>query len=255
MNYNINKFEEKSDYMAIFECKYRLGLTDVGKSNLMTNKAILKVLENAGGMQSDEVGYGLTQIEETKLSWILLGWKVKVINRAKYNTEITIKTWARDSNKAFTYRDYEIYDENDNLIVIASSKWTLINIETKSLEKISEQLISKYCPESKCVFEDNKIDKLKEASNYKSEISYNILRNQIDVNEHVHNLCYLDFAYESLPEEVYKNETFDNIEIMYKKQIKYNDKIKCLYTKEDNKNIIVIKSEDEKALHAIINLY
>ena len=63
----------------IYKCTYRIGLTDVRMSNNMTNKSILKVLENAGGMHSEEVGYGLNSIEKTGLSWVFLGWKVKVI--------------------------------------------------------------------------------------------------------------------------------------------------------------------------------
>lgn len=241
--------------LAIYECKYRIGFTDVGGSNKLTNKAILKVLENAGGMQSEDVGYGLNQIEETSLSWVLLAWKVQVLSRPLYNEELLIKTWARDTTKVSTYRDYEIYDSNNKLVAIATSKWTLINIRTKSLEKITEELISKYNPETKSVFENNVLDKLKEPEQYDSKSEYKITRSEIDINDHVHNLYYLDFAYEALPEDVYRGEECNNIEIMYKKQIKLGDEIICLYSKNENKNIVSVKSKDEKVLHAIINLY
>ena len=131
----------------------------------------------------------------------------------------------------------------------------MINIDTKSLARLPEDLIGKYKPENKKVFEETEIPKLKEAKFYSNEISLKILRHQIDVNDHVHNLFYLDFAYEALPENVYKENRFDNIDIMYKKQIKYNDKIKCLYLFENNKHTIAIKSDDHSILHAIINLY
>ena len=47
----------------------------------------------------------------------------------------------------------------------------------------------------------------------------------------------------------------NNIEIMYKKQIKYGEPITCIYTMEENQNIVTIKSQDEKTLHAIVKLY
>ena len=40
----------------IYKTNYRLWLEDVGKFNKITNKAILRILENAGGMQSEKVG-------------------------------------------------------------------------------------------------------------------------------------------------------------------------------------------------------
>ena len=42
---------------------------------------------------------------------------------------------------------------------------------------------------------------------------------------------------------------------MYKKQIKLGDEINCYYSKEEDKNIITIKSKDDKILHAIVELY
>lgn len=241
--------------MAIYECKYRIGLTDVGKSNKITNKAIIKILENAGGMHSEAVGCGLNQIEETKLSWILLSWKIKVLKRVFYNEEITTKTWARETNKVTTYRDFEILDSDNNLIAIATSKWTLINIETKQLAQIPQEWKEAYKPEEKSVFEDKLITKLKEPEKYSSEIDYKILRSDIDINDHVHNLYYLDLAYEALPEHIYREDECNNIEIMYKKQIQLTDNVKCCYASENNKNIVAIKSKDNKTLHAIISLY
>lgn len=239
----------------IYKCTYRIGLTDVRMSNNMTNKSILKVLENAGGMHSEEVGYGLNSIEKTGLSWVLLGWKVKVIKRPKYNTQISIHTWARDSNRVFTYRDYEIYDDNNNLLVIATSKWTLVDINKGKMAELTPEIINLYKREDKSVFEERNMPKLKEPASAISEISYPILRSDIDINNHVHNLYYLDFAYEALPEDAYRAEECDNIEIMYKKQIKLGDKIVCKYSKENNEHIISIKSEDESVLHAIVKLY
>lgn len=241
--------------MAIYEMEYILGFTDINKKSEMSNRAIIKVLENVAGMQSEKVGFGLSSIEKTGLSWVLLAWKIKVLNRPIYNTKITIKTWPRSANKIYTYRDFEIYDEKDRLCAIATSKWTLVNIQTGKLSGLSKEIINMYDFEQKSVFEEEEVEKLKEPTITTHEIKLDVFRSQIDVNNHVHNLCYLDFAYETLPEEVYNQEEFNNIEIMYKKQVKYGNKIKCKYSLENDKNTIVIKSEDEKILHAIIQLY
>ncbi len=241
--------------MAIYEYKYTVELSDIGRSNKITNKSVLKILENAGGRQSEKIGLGINQVEKTGLSWVLLAWKVKIIRRPIYNEELTIKTWAQNINKISTYRDYEIYDEKENLLIIASSKWILINIYTGAIEKITDNIIKDYDPEDKHVFENKNIDKLVEPKEYEREIEYKVIKRDIDINNHVHNLYYLDFAYEALPEDVYRADECNNIEVMYKKQIKLADEIVCLYAKEENENIVSIKSKDKKILHAIVKLY
>ena len=97
--------------------------------------------------------------------------------------------------------------------------------------------------------------KLDAPSSYSNEYIYTTQRRDIDVNKHMHNLNYLDLAYEALPEDVYLNSDFNNIEIMYKTAIKLGDITKCLYSFDNGKHIITIKSLDEKILYCIINLW
>lgn len=241
--------------MAIFENEYRVGLSDVGHSNEITNKAILRILENVAGMHSESVGWGLNSIERTNKSWILLGWKVQIISRPIYNEKLIVKTWGRDFNRAVTYRDFEVFDEKENLVIKATSKWTMIDIRTSKLVELTPEITRPYECEKTKIFEQGFDFKIKEPLEKKSFINYKVMRRDIDINKHVHNLYYLDFAYEALPENVYNTNKFNNVEIMYKRQIKLDDNIICYYTQNENENIVTIKSEDDKTLHAIIKLY
>ena len=238
----------------IFKEKFKMGLNAIGKDNRIKNISILKILENIGGYHSDIAGYGSNDIATNKLTWILLDWKLKVLNRPKYGQTLDVHTWARVGNRFFTYRDFEIYDEKGTLCAIATSKWTLINIEEGKMERITEEVISKYNTEEKEVFPGEKLDKLQMPEEFLSSINYTVKRKDIDINKHMHNLYYLDLAYEALPEEVYDLRPFDNVRIMYKKEIKYGDTVMCKYTKKDDKYIVVILSKDNKQLHSIIEL-
>lgn len=241
--------------MAIFEHKFEIGFRDVGKSNKITNKGLLGYLEDTAGMHSNLAGYGLNNIEETGLTWILLNWKVQVIKRPLYGESILVKTWARNTVKFYTFRDFEVYNNKNELIAIATTKWVLMDAKTMSLTKISDELMSKYNPENKTVFGDAKeIGKLDFPTEYESMLLYTIQRKDIDINRHVHNATYLDFAYEALPEEVYDNATLDTFEILYKKETKLGETIKCFYAKENNSHYVVMKTEDEKTVHCIIRL-
>ena len=132
----------------------------------------------------------------------------------------------------------------------------LLNIEEGKMERITEEIIGKYNTEEKEVFPGEKLDKLQIPEKFFSSINYTVKRKDIDINKHMHNLYYLDLAYEALPEEVYNNERpFNNVRIMYKTEIKLGDTVVCKYTKKDNRHIVVIKDENEKRLHSIIELY
>ena len=239
----------------IYQEKFKIGLKDVSKGNKVNNKAILEYLEDIACYHSDSVGYGVNTSDTTHLTWLLLDWKVKVIKRPQYGQTLDIRTWSRYIIKCYAYRDFEIYDENQELCVIASSKWLLINNQTGKITKIEPEIAVKYESEAeKSVFQEKEIEKIKLPINYKSSIIYQTKRKDIDIIGHMHNLYYLDLAYEALPEEVYNQRPFDEIRIMYKKEIKLGDTLVCKYSYENDKHIVVIQSEDEKTLHAIIEV-
>lgn len=241
--------------MATIEHKFEIGFRDVGKSNELTNRALLGFLEDIAGMHSNQVGYGLNNIEKTGLTWVLLNWKVIVFSRPLYGETICVKTWARDSVKFYTYRDFEICDQKGKKIAIATTKWVLMDAKTMSLSKISEDLIARYDPETVKVFgtepEPNKLITPEEVL---STYDYIVQRKDIDINGHVHNVSYLDIAYEVLPEDVYENISFNSFEIMYKKETKLGETVKCFYSKIDKSHYIVMKTEDKHFLHCVIKL-
>lgn len=241
--------------MAILEHKFEIGFRDVGESNKLTNKALLGFLEDIAGMHSNQVGYGLNNIEVTGLTWVLLNWKVQVFARPIYGETVLVKTWARDTAKFYTYRDFEVYDKDNNKIAIATTKWVLMDAKTMSLIKITDEIIAPYNIETKKVFgEEPEPNKLLIPEEFSSTFDYVVQRKDIDINRHVHNVTYLDIAYEVLPDEVYENVSFGSFEVMYKKETKLGETVKCFYSKIDNSHYVVMKTEDEKSVHCIVKL-
>ena len=233
------------------EHNFFVGLEDIDFNNNLKIKSLLGFLEDIGGIHSNLVGYGLLDIPIKKRSWILINWKVKILKRPRYAENLKIKTWAYGMEKLYALRDFEVFNEAGELVIIATSKWVCLDTEKQSIIKVEDKLRDAYTIENKRVFEDD-IEKLKEPENYIKETSVQITRDMIDVNRHVHNINYMDFATHILPYEVMQQAT--NIEVMYKKEIKETDKIKCKYAVENNSHYVVIKSEDDKVLHAIIKL-
>ena len=237
----------------IYTENFKMGLKDIGKDNKIKNRTILEFLENIGAYQSDLVGYGADFTNKTGLAWVLLDWKLKVLKRAEYGEILTIKTWGRAMNKAYSYRDFEVYNQTNELCAIATSKWAMVDIKKGKIVKITEEIIQKYEPEEKSVFENKIIEKIgmPEDNNKYTTTKYKVNRKDIDLNGHMHNLYYLDLIYEALPEDIYQNEIFNNVRIHYKKEIKPKENLNCDYIYEDGKHKVYIYNEDKTILHAI----
>ena len=236
----------------IYSSNYKIGLDDIGVNNEISNKAILKIMEDVSGFHSASIGYGLFEIETKKRAWMILDWKMKVIKRPKYMDEIKAETWSRKVERLYAYRDFQLKDKDGNIIAIATSRWIFVDTDRRRPVRLTADISDLYESEpDKCVFEEE-IEDVK-CENYLFEKDYYIQRRDIDMNEHMHNLNYLDMAYEILPEDIYKNKVFDNVRIVYKKEIVYGEKVECYYSQENDRHIVTAKSNDK--INAIIELY
>lgn len=242
--------------MDIYTKNFSVNFSDVGENNRLTNKGILRLMQEVSGIHSDSLGYGVNDTPRTGLAWLILNWKLKVFSRPKWNTSLTLKTWARWQKSLYSCRDIEIYDDENNLVAVATSKWILFDVSKQSIFKITPEVRDKFPVFEKSVFEGESIEKLREPENSNFVYEYKIQRRDIDTNHHVNNLNYLDYAYEALPEDVYSSMDFSNVEIMYKHEAKLGDIISVFYSHtEKGEHIVTIKDKDRKNLHAIIKLY
>lgn len=240
-----------------FEQTFTIGAREMGLRNKLTNFGILSFLEDIASSHSDSVGYGVKDIKTKKKAWLLMDWQLEVLQRPPFGEKVHVKTWSNPIDKPtyHVYRDFEIYNEQKELIGTATSKWVFFDIENGRISKIDNDIVSIYNPEGDFKKAVERIEKLKEPASYENIFEYKVKRADIDINQHMHNLNYLNLAYEALPENIYNSEEMNHVHIMYKHQIKLNDNVKCFYTFEDDKHIVCIKSQDEKTLHAIVELW
>ena len=68
----------------------------------------------------------------------------------------------------------------------------------------------------------------------------------------MHNINYLDAAYEVLPQEVYENAEFSEIRIQYKKELKPEDTVICRYFEDKGAYFVVMLVDDK--IHSVVAL-
>ena len=232
----------------MFSTNYEIGVDNLDKNRIVTDKEIFRILENAFAKHSNSLKVGLEDIIKMGYTIVLLSWKLEINNRPKYKDKIKVNTWVKETSKMYFYRDFEIII-NDDVAVKATSKWMLLDIKTFK-PVMNLELIKKQNPIDKDVFNIKEIKRLKELDNYSKRLDYYIRKSDIDLNNHVHNLNYLDMALEVIDDKYYSN-----IEIEYLKEIKYDDKIIVMSEKTNDKYYIKIYNETNNVTSALIEIY
>ena len=238
----------------IVELEYQPALEDFRKTGEMELRAILKLFENTGSKHSDIVGDGILNRTQKGTAWVFTDWKVEVIKYPKYGDKIVSTTWSEPAYAIFTSsRNFELYC-NGELAVKATTRWAIIDLTNGRPTKIGKELIDIYEPEEKKTFEETKLAKIPVPEAFEIEKEIIQRRTDIDFNNHVHNLTYLDYAFEALPKELFENRAFRNLRISYKLQLQEGEKTICKYAKVEDKHNFGIYGDDN-TLKTQIELY
>lgn len=214
------------------------------------------MLQETAARASDDCGYGLKDIHDKNVFWILTGWRVQLLEHLAWRAPITVETWPRTIDGFTSDRDF-IVRSGDVVVAKATSRWFLINTSTGRITRATPELKAAYDMDLTALFDEPLPSNGKSQEDATVTFSTVIGRRDIDTNHHVNNISYLDYAMEAFPQDVIDHLP-GTLEIVYRKQILLGTSIQCLYSMtEDGKHQVEIRSEEngKPTRHAYIWLY
>lgn len=200
--------------------KYLVGYSDVDSNNKMRLSRIVDMLQNVATWHSNSIGYGTSKMMELKWGWLVLAWKIKVLEYPVADEEIEIRTWSKPQRGLHAYRAFEIVDNNNKTLVLAESSWILYDLENKKPLRLPTEMMEKYGAIDRNALEDG-ISKFKDEKIEGEKLEITVMKRDIDTNHHVNNAKYIEFFEEILPNDVLLKE----IEIHYKHQTLLGEKL------------------------------
>ena len=236
------------------EQTFFVGVQDVDAKKRITNKALIEMISNISMLHG--VVAGQTSAEGVSpVSWIVIGWKLKVYERPRMFSTLRVQTWAQSYEKVKANRDYIVYDEAGRIIAKATAVWVPIDVKSGRFLRVTPEHMAPFEPEpDEQNFPDFSFPALRKFElPILQRLEVRAERSMVDYNNHVHNSNYLDLADMVLPEAVYK-KTYDDVMIIYKQEIYFGDMLSLEYSEKEGKEYVAIRSADNGKLHALIVL-
>jgi acyl-ACP thioesterase len=190
---------------------------EIGADNKLSLPSLIEILQEASFKHAIGMKASFWDMQEEKLSWVLLKKELEVFRYADAAEEIEVHTYPSDFDRLFATRDFFAFDKKGNKIAQAKSLWTLINTETRKMENIPEsmrELIPKNIENSL-----GKPDvKIRHKFPYVSTVSYKINYLDIDWNNHTNNNIINRQIIKSTPLAILQNNKPFVIKVFYRSE-------------------------------------
>ena len=214
-----------------YEHKVRLAGMDVDGRGICKASALLNHLQIAATLAAEDGGFSReTLIGKYGAFWMLARSWYHLDRPLRWEEDITIRTWHRGGKAAMMYRDYDIYA--DGVPVGESvSGWVLANVETHKLMRLSSiQELEGTGGGELC--KTRTLSKLRCPENLR-EAERRLMRySDTDINGHVNNTRYADFACDAVHLERLEEDRFlSSMQIGYLAECRPGDLIALLRAK------------------------
>lgn len=234
-----------------YEIKARPRLDDYNRNGKLSMEGIMHILGIAGQCHSDSVRDGVLKGSLSGIAWILTEWDIKIIKRPENDEMYTVATWARSQRAgvptSIVSRDFIMKGKNGEELVLASSKFVLMNLSTGKVARITPEMLEVYSPEDTAVMQVS-VGKIRMPKECGKEVHIPKMREDIDFNGHVHNTRYMSYALEALPHDVYCEDHISSVRIEYRTPVFEEDEIKArvAHISDEDAYIVGIYNQDEK---------
>ena len=239
--------------MIIYEKEYLLRVSDFDKNDKLKPSAILDMFQSVAEEHARILGIGYEELLEKQCVWVLLRTKYDVFTNVTFGTEkVIVKTWPHPQGRGDYDRDYAIYSAEGELLVKGSSKWCIINYQTRRLvfgEKVNYPLGEEFCPtinyeQGLKKIPDFSIDGASEFCGFAGDSA-------VDHNGHINNVKYCDFMLDALA--LPKGVSVKGLEINYLNELQIG-KYSIYHVKDGDNRLIKGFSDQKESFRAVIEL-
>ncbi len=160
--------------------------------------AVLEEMMETAGRHAEILGVGVRDLHAKGLTWVLARLHVKITDVPGAGRSVHIATWPSGRHRLFAVREFKLSDASGNEVLRASSAWAMMNMETRRPSRLDPHLpIFSRHPE-RMIADD--FAPLPPPCAQAPRASYRAQAGDIDLNDHVNNTVYLDWALRSAPE-------------------------------------------------------
>lgn len=225
-----------SEKNLVQDSRFTIRTYEIDNQKRASVPALINLLHEAAMQNVINLGVSVWHLEPLRLAWVLLRMQVSVSRMPVLGETIRIITYPAGFERLFTYRDYKVYDEKDEMIAWASSSWVLMDIESRSLARIPEFILEfrSNMPEpSTCLPRPiGGMPKWEELQ--PQNLHFRVNWHDLDFNLHATNSMFVKWMVESLPEDTLLNSALQWMDIQYKAEILWKEELLSqVYQQED----------------------
>ena len=194
--------------------------------------------------------FGYEHLHSDGLFWALSRVRVEIQNIPKWGEQFTLATWASGTEGLFALRDYQVNSSDGKKLLGATSSWLIVDMKTRRPQRLVSFKETITVDESLRATSANAQKIPNPSSQMAFGIEVNARNLDIDVNGHINNTKYIEWAVNAFPLKLYRDLNVKEMEINFLAEGFCNDSLRVMVHQESQQqySIALTRNSDSRQL-------
>ena len=226
--------------------EFRIYSYEVDITNTATLQTICQYLQEVASNHAEELGFGVSWLLENQRTWMLSRLLVRMEQYPRVGDRIVVTTWPSGTERFYFLRDFLIQSVEGKLLGSAVSSWVYMNLETRRpVHPGSEEFSYDFSGSGERALPENP-GKIKTADNMEKKTFFRVRYNDLDLNNHVNNIKYVEWLLESLDPEFRKTHFPAELSVNFLAEALYGHEVTVHRGEGDGLFSHLITNSDDK---------
>ncbi len=231
-------------FSPVFEKEFPVLFHDLDFNGDLGPVQLLNFMQTTASMHTLELGVSATHLRPKGLAWVVSRIHLIVERYPRSREVVRLRTWPAMREGIFTNREYELHDGNGQPLGRATTSWALISVATRRPVRLAGNLPPYPLLPQRAVDDDFAPLPLFPGPT-EPELTFRVLRNDLDLNSHVNNTVYAGWALEAVPNEVAAGR-LSELEVSFRAEALYGETVVSRCAVQDS-------GKSACCLHQIVN--
>lgn len=207
----------------MFSRDYLVHYYEIDRRRRLTPPALLHYFEDIATRNSEEAGFPLDYYWKTGHVFLLLKWDVAVRSWPLFNETVRIETRPTTFKRFLANREYAVFGKDGSRLADARSVWIFTDLRARKPVRVPEEIYDGFgVPRESGASFDN-LEELPEIAGDAPALRIAVGPADLDNNDHVNNVRYVEWALRSLPAGFAGERAASRIQVHYKKELQSGD--------------------------------
>ncbi len=186
--------------------------------------ALCDFLQEAAGNHAERLGVSMESLLDNGQAWVLAFLRLKVDRYSDWHDMLTIETWPSGLDRLYATREF-ILSDDEGECARATSAWLVIDTERRRPLRPPAELYDIDTPDRPPALdvERSKMEVPDTTPEY--ERTFRVRYHDLDLNRHVNNVRYVEWATETFPAEWLDMHVLRDLTLEFRAEITAGDPV------------------------------